>query len=91
MDFNANTYLTVTVTPGSSVANNPALLVVHPSMSHLGKVGQLVDVEIVSVTKAVWDGLKDDVVQSLNTLNGVRRVDVQEPPKARAKRGGDEL
>ena len=91
MDFNANTYLTVTVTPGSFVANNPALLVVHPSMSHLGKVGQLMDVEIVSVPKDVWDGLKGDVVQSLNTLDGVRRVDVQETPKARAKRGGDEL
>lgn len=91
MDFSANAYLTITTAPGSAVANNPSLLAVHPSVTSLGKVGELTDVQIISVPRNVWVESKDTIVQYLNALDGVRRVEVQDPPRTRAKRGGDEL
>ncbi|KAK7677078.1 hypothetical protein QCA50_019976 [Cerrena zonata] len=91
MDFSANTYLTITVTSGSKVANNPSILAVHPSMVHQGKVGELSDIQVISVPQNIWDESKDIILQSLNALNGVRRVEVQDSPRTRVKRGGDEL
>ncbi|KAK7677059.1 hypothetical protein QCA50_019957 [Cerrena zonata] len=91
MDFSANTYLTVIVTSGSTVANNPTILAVHPSMVHQGKVGELSDIQLVSVPRNLWDESKDNILQSLHALNGVRRVEVQDSPRTRLKRGGDEL
>ncbi|GBE82830.1 hypothetical protein BKA93DRAFT_522463 [Sparassis latifolia] len=91
LNHDENVYLTVTITSSSPFAVNPAALVVHPSLTHLGMVGQLRDVQLLSVPRESWPRLQGEVLSALNALDGVRRVDVQDPPRMRAKRGGDEL
>ncbi|KAI0668332.1 hypothetical protein C8Q78DRAFT_1071259 [Trametes maxima] len=86
-----NVYLTVTVSPTSAVHNNPDGLAVHPLLKHLGRVGELQDVQVLSVPRVNWPSVQGAVLDALNALPGVLRVDVQEKPKSRAKRGGDEL
>ena len=91
LNYEANTYLAVTLSPGSTYFQDPATLAaVHPSISHVGQVGPLQDVQLVSVPKRDWDGVKEEVLQSLMGSGGIGRVDVQ-VAQQRAKRGGDEL
>ncbi|CDO71921.1 hypothetical protein BN946_scf184940.g68 [Trametes cinnabarina] len=61
------------------------------SVRPLGRVGQLQDVQLLSVPRASWPSVQGELLDSLNALPGVLRVDVQEKPRTRAKRGGDEL
>lgn len=84
-----NVYLAVTVAPSSRLLENLVELEVHPSLSHMGNVGQLRDVQLLSVPRESWPRIQGEVLSSLNSLDGVRRVDVQDPPRARAKRGDD--
>ncbi|KAH9842451.1 uncharacterized protein C8Q71DRAFT_853008 [Rhodofomes roseus] len=70
LNHDDNVYLAVTVSPSSRFMANPEQLAVHPSLTHLGMVGE--------------------ILSSLNGLDGVKHVDVQGPPRMRAKRG-DEL
>ncbi|KAI0355157.1 hypothetical protein OH77DRAFT_1496320 [Trametes cingulata] len=86
-----NVFLTVTLSPTSAVCENPDALAVHPLIRRLGRVGELQDVQVLSVPRQDWPRLQGEVLDSLNALPGVLRVDVQEKPKLRAKRGGDEL
>ncbi|CAL1703207.1 unnamed protein product [Somion occarium] len=88
MDFSSNVYLAVTTAP--NLSHNPSSLVVHPTVTYVGKVGELADVQVVSVPKDAWDNVKDDVFRALNALDGVQRIEIQSPPRQRVKRG-DEL
>ncbi|KAG6909791.1 hypothetical protein DXG01_015284 [Tephrocybe rancida] len=91
LNYNLNTYLTVTLSSGSPFFSEPAqLAAVHPAIAHVGQVGQLQDVQVYSVPKFEWDDISKDVLQKLNDANGVGRVDVQKV-EARSKRGSDEL
>ncbi|KAJ8087973.1 hypothetical protein AAF712_011692 [Marasmius tenuissimus] len=91
MNHDMNTYIAVTLSPGSSFSQTPASLAsVHPALAHVGQVGQLNDVQLVSVPKTDWGNVGDDILASLRSSQGVVNVDVQQP-KQRAKRGGDEL
>ncbi|KAH9939425.1 hypothetical protein B0H21DRAFT_698461 [Amylocystis lapponica] len=84
-------YLAVTVAPSSPFLADPAALAAHTAVTHLGPVGQMRDVQLLSVPRTTWDRVQGDVLSSLNGLNGVLRVDMQGPPRTRARRGGDEL
>ncbi|KAL4254442.1 hypothetical protein ABKN59_003652 [Abortiporus biennis] len=89
LNYSENVYLTVTVSP--ELAQQPSGLLIHPSLTTLGQVGELRDVQFVSVPKAKWDNIHNEVISSLQELAGVSRVEVLDPPKQRVKRGGDEL
>lgn len=89
VDYSANTYIAVTLSPSSIFQQDPASLsMVHPALTHIGQVGALQDVQLLSVPNGDWNSVKDDVLGRLGGQSGVVRVDVQQQ-KTRAKR--DEL
>lgn len=93
LNYQTNTYLAVTLASSSPYYNNPAALAaIHPSVTHVGPVGQLPDVQLLSISKQDWErpGISDEVMAFLNGRAGASRVDIQ-TPKQRVKRGGDEL
>ncbi|KAH9915247.1 uncharacterized protein BXZ73DRAFT_92638 [Epithele typhae] len=77
-----NIFISVTLSPASALLSHPDALLVHPLITRLGRVGELQD---------SWPQVETGVLDALNSLPGVLRVDVQGLPKLRAKRGGDEL
>ncbi|KAI0781529.1 hypothetical protein BD413DRAFT_506018 [Trametes elegans] len=85
-----NVFLTVTLDPTSALYNNPDGLAVDPLIQRLGRVGELQDVQLLSVPRPNWPGVQGAILDALNALPGVLRVDVLEKPKLRTKRG-DEL
>lgn len=91
LDYQQNTYIAVTLSSDSPYFSSPELLTRdHSSLTHVGKVGQLADVQLLSIPKAEWDHNAEDILTFLRSKNGVGNVDVQ-VPKQRVKRGGDEL
>lgn len=86
-----NVFLAVTLSPTSELYTNPDGLVVHPLITRLGRVGELQDVQLLGVPRDSWAHAQREVLDSLNALRGILRVDVQDIPRIRAKRGGDEL
>ncbi|KAI0695080.1 hypothetical protein C8T65DRAFT_665866 [Cerioporus squamosus] len=84
-------FIAVTLSPTSALNSDPDGLVVHPLITRLGRVGELQDVQLLGVPRDSWAHAQHEVLDSLNQLQGVLRVDVQDIPKLRAKRGGDEL
>ncbi|KAF7348423.1 p-loop containing nucleoside triphosphate hydrolase protein [Mycena sanguinolenta] len=91
LNYAANTYLAVTLPPSSSYLQAPAsLALLHPAVAHVGQVGAMPDVQIVSIPKDEWELSEDKRAEILAAFRAVGKVDVQEP-KQRAKRGGDEL
>ncbi|EKM56119.1 uncharacterized protein PHACADRAFT_257193 [Phanerochaete carnosa HHB-10118-sp] len=91
LDHTQNIYLTVTVSPSSPVFSNPQSLTIHPSMRYLGTVGALPDVQLLSVPRESWETIQENVMSTLKRMDGVRRVEMEQPPRMRAKRGIDEL
>jgi len=89
LDYDDNVYLAVTISSSSRFLENPAALAVHPALSHIGTVGQLRDVQLLSAPRESWPRIEGDILASLNSLEGVRSVDVQDPPRTRVKRGDD--
>ncbi|KAF8823677.1 hypothetical protein F5879DRAFT_158444 [Lentinula edodes] len=91
MNYDLNTYVAVTLAPNSPFLGAPSSLsTVHPALTHVGQVGQLHDVQLVSVPKEDWSNIGDDILASLKGSEGVSSVSVQEL-RQRTKRGGDEL
>lgn len=91
LDYNANTYIAVTLSPGSQYLQSPPSLVEgHSSLVHVGNVGQLEDVHLYGVPKAVWQREGDNILDFLKEQAGVSGVHVQ-IPRTRSRRGGDEL
>lgn len=90
-DHGANVYLAVTISPNSPLFQHPEQLAVHPALTHVGQVGELRDVQLLSVPRENWSGAQNDVMSSLNGVDGVKRVDVQDPPRMRAKRDAADL
>ncbi|KAF8602801.1 hypothetical protein BDV93DRAFT_523891 [Ceratobasidium sp. AG-I] len=98
LDYAAFTYLAVTLSPQSPHFTNPNALATRASQSvqgaevqHVGRVGELEDVQLFSVPKNVWDassGESSKIIETLKALEGVKSIDVQ-APKMRAKRGGE--
>ena len=86
-----NVLIAVTISPTSALHGNPDGLVVHPLVTRLGQVGQLQDVQLLGVPRDSWAHAQGEVLDSLNGLAGVLRVDVQDMPKLRTKRGVEEL
>jgi hypothetical protein len=91
LDFDANTYISVTLDPALAPLTSPEALGQHDAVQYVGSVGQLADVQLVSVPKAEWSEVQEDVLGWLKSRPGVVHVEVQSPPRTRAKRGGDEL
>ncbi|KZT11163.1 uncharacterized protein LAESUDRAFT_720352 [Laetiporus sulphureus 93-53] len=87
LNHDENVYITVTVSPSSRFIEHPEALSVNPALTHLGPVGQLRDVQLLSVPRENWPRLQGEILASLNGLDGVRRVDVQDTPRTRVKRG----
>jgi hypothetical protein len=91
LDHGNNVYLTVTVSPSASVASNPQSLAIHPSMTYLGTVGQLQDVQLLGIPRESWDLIHENVMDTLKRIEGVQRVEMEQPPKMRTKRSIDDL
>ena len=91
LNYDSNTYLALTLSPRSQYLSSPsAVLQAHPSLTHVGQVGQLADVQLYGVPKAVWQQESASILNLLKSLEGVDRVDVQ-GLRTRHKRGDDEL
>ncbi|KAI1790447.1 hypothetical protein LXA43DRAFT_973632 [Ganoderma leucocontextum] len=86
-----NVLITVTLSPTSALYSSPDGLLVHPLLTRLGHVGELQDVQVLSVPRESWFQAQGEVFGALNALSGVLRVDVQDQPRTRAKRRADEL
>ncbi|QRV86888.1 hypothetical protein RhiJN_28936 [Ceratobasidium sp. AG-Ba] len=98
LDYAAFTYLAVTLSPQSPHFTNPNALAARTAetiqgsgVQHVGKVGELDDVQLFSVPKNVWDsgsGESSKILEAIRAQEGVKGVDVQ-VPRTRAKRGGE--
>ncbi|KAI0081462.1 hypothetical protein K474DRAFT_1656608 [Panus rudis PR-1116 ss-1] len=92
MDYDNYIYLTVTLSSQSPFAHNPVSIKdTHPSLDYAGNVGQLPDVQILSVPRSQWDNVSTDVLWKLRSLSGVLRVDVQDQLRTRTKRSTEDL
>lgn len=90
LDHNANVYLSVTLSSGSSLFAAPANLAgAHSQLTHQGPVGALPDVQLYSIPRPNWDNIHEDLLRSIREREGVVRVDIVQAPRQRAKR--DEL
>ena len=90
LDHTANTYLAVSLSPSSPYLQNPsALSSAHPSVTHVGQVGQMNDIQLISIPRHEWDSAQHDILGSLNAQQGITRVEIQ-AVKQRTKRS-DEL
>lgn len=63
----------------------------HPAVTHRGKVGELADVQLVSVRKSDWEKDSGDILSKLNSGQGVSRVEVQQNRQRVKRGGGDEF
>lgn len=91
LNYAVNTYIAVTLPPASSYLQTPASLgLVHPAVAHVGQVGAMPDVQLVSVPKQEWEVSETARGEILAAFKAIGKVDIQEP-KQRTKRGGDEL
>jgi hypothetical protein len=91
LDHNANTYVAVTLSPGSPYLAQPTSLAKHQALHYVGPVGELADVQLVAIPKVEWSSRGADVLGWLKGREGVAGVHVQTLPRTTAKRGGDEL
>ena len=92
LNYETNVYLAVSLSANSPYLVDPSLLAsVHPALTHVGlAIGQMQDVQLLSVPKDEWSRVQGDVMGLLGGLEGVGRVDVQEV-RRRYKRDGEEL
>ena len=91
LDHDANRYLAITLSPSSPYLCDPSSQAkVHPSVIHVGQVGEMNDMQLISIPKQQWYSAQNDILQYLNGQEGICSVDVQSV-KVRPKRGGDEL
>lgn len=90
LNYAANTYLTVYLTPSSTYFSDPLSLTnIHPALSYIGPVGVMKDVQILGVSKEDWAkrNIQDDIASLLQEKigQGIVKFEVEEP-KARVKR-----
>lgn len=86
----SNAYLTVYFRPSSSFLADPSSInSVHPALTHVGPVGALKDVQVLSVSKFEWDRVSDEILASLSSRGDIEKVEVQDEPKARVKRSSE--
>ena len=90
-DHSSNVYLTASISRNSALYQNPAQLASHPALTYVGQVGELRDVQLLSVSRDEWPRVQGDVLGYLDGLDGVQRVDVQAAPHMRAKRDVSDL
>lgn len=92
LNYDTNVYLAVSLTSNSVYSDSSIMIPDFPSVSQVGNVGALADVKLLSVPKAEWQSIGEDVLKKLRgDKSNVIDVEVQEP-KLRTKRGGhDEL
>ncbi|KAF7441273.1 hypothetical protein PC9H_001622 [Pleurotus ostreatus] len=88
-NHDASKYIAVTLSSSSPYLHNPqSLAAVHPAIGYIGQVGGMRDVQLLGVSKELWDAEQHAILEALSGTHGILRVDVQEK-KQRAKR--DEL
>lgn len=90
LNFGINTYLAVYLSPSSHFLSQPALLgSLHPYLSHLGPLGVMHDVQILSAPKdAVTSNQLEDILAALQAESdeGIIRVEILKEPQQRSKR-----
>jgi hypothetical protein len=91
LDHNVNTYISVTLDPSAPSFGSPSTLAGHQALTYVGPVGQLADVQLLSVPRDQWPASETDVLTWIRAQPGIVHVEVQAPPRMRAKRGVHEL
>lgn len=87
---NDDVFVAVYLSPSSQYIQKPAdLQARHSSIKHKGNVGELADVQLISVTKSDWESSQQQILGALQSAPGVTRVEVQQL-KQRTKRVMDE-
>ncbi|EPQ58630.1 hypothetical protein GLOTRDRAFT_110282 [Gloeophyllum trabeum ATCC 11539] len=90
LDHETTTYLTVTLSPSIPPSLLPKFLNINAetpvALNHLGNVGELQDVHLIGVPREQWATWGNEIVQSLQTSDGVRAVQVLAAPTTRRKR-----
>ncbi|KZV73000.1 hypothetical protein PENSPDRAFT_683225 [Peniophora sp. CONT] len=87
--YQANPASLSSIFPGKPLRSGNAKASFEPQcplgLSHVGPVGALPDVQVVSLPRSTWEQDKAAVLEALNRADGVMKVDVQEQ-KQRKKR-----
>jgi hypothetical protein len=83
LNYATHAYLTILLAPSSSLLADPSA--VHPDLKYIGPVGQLPDIHIFSFPKPTWDHSSAAIISTLRQIDGVLKVDIQEP-RTRVKR-----
>jgi hypothetical protein len=83
LNYTTHAYLSILLARSSSLLADPSA--VHPELKHVGQVGQLADIHLFSVPRATWDHSSAAIIGALRQIDGVLKVDIQEP-RMRAKR-----
>lgn len=87
---NDDVFLAVYLSPTSQYIERPGELQArHAMIKPKGKVGELVDVQLVSVSRADWTSSQQEIMSALKGTPGVAKVEVQQA-KQRTKRVMDE-
>lgn len=85
-NYGENVYIAVTLTPNSAYMYSPIVLPDYPSVMHVGNVGELQNVKLLSVPKNDWLAIRSDVLRMLcGDKTNIEDVEVQ-VPKLRTRR-----
>ncbi|KAG9008566.1 hypothetical protein FRB94_009414 [Tulasnella sp. JGI-2019a] len=94
LDYASHQYIAVTLQASSRFFQEPANLPPSQppllSLTYVGPVGSLPDVQLFSIPKSTFETVKDQVFATLGDMPDVTSVNLQ-VPKQRVKRGGDDL
>ena len=89
-DFSSNTYVTVYLRSSSSYLADPqSISTIHPALTHVGPVGMMRDVQILSVPVPEWGRVSGEVLALLSSKPDIEKIEVQGAPKVRVKREGE--
>ncbi|THV06891.1 hypothetical protein K435DRAFT_742898 [Dendrothele bispora CBS 962.96] len=78
-DYESNTYIAVTLDSASPFYASPSTLSeIHPALKHVGQVGKLEDVQLVSFMKEEWKNSLEEILGAIKSADGVKRLSVQE-------------
>ncbi|KAJ3486340.1 hypothetical protein NLI96_g4317 [Meripilus lineatus] len=94
LDWYNRVYLTLTFAQYSPYFMNPSSIGVgieSLNVRHEGQVGEVKDVQLVSVSKSDWAASQTEILTMLSNLAGISRVEIQEPPRQRLWRRSDEF
>lgn len=63
------------------------MITIHPALTHVGPVGVMKEIQVLRVSNLEWGRISEEVLASLRSSADIEKVEVQDGPKTRVKRG----